>query len=1077
MISNNWENIKDLFSEALEYAPTERARFLEKACADEKTRDEILELLISFDEDEHFMESGAIVEVAQIIAGNRIKFKTGEKIGRYEIKAHLGSGGMGEVFLAEDTDLERLVALKILPTFFSKDADRVRRFIREAKSASALNHPNIITIYEIGRFDDSHYIATEYIKGETLRERQNRQPLDLYETLNVAEQVVSALDAAHEANILHRDVKPENIMLRDDRLVKVLDFGLAKLIADEGQTVDPAAPTYVTANATTPGMILGTIAYMSPEQARGKQIDQRTDVWSFGVCLYELLAGFQPFEGETSSDRIALILTGEPPPLGASIPAELQRIVKKALRKNREDRYQTAAALLADLKLFRDSTTAAGAVVIDTSFRNVRATAENKAVTGISGFLSSGFTNLKARPSRPLIASAIGALLVLFVFIVLRTPTVHQPPPEAQRWFASGTDALRRGNYYRASKLLEQAVQADDDFLLAHARLAEVWTELDYADRAAQSMLRVTESLPQLSNLSSDQELYLQAVTSTVRRNYQGALANYEKIAERAAEDEKSFAYFDVGRALEKLEASDRAIETYEEVIRRDPQYGAAYLRLAGLYWSRDGQEKGLEFFDKAAAIFTALGDYDSLGETNYQIGSWYVFFDNLPAGQKYQEKALELAKATDNRPREVKATLSLGRIAYGRGANDQAKQLTDGALRLAQAEQLENLTTEGLIDLGTVFYLKGEFTEAENYFKQALQIARVNGGKLAEARALSMLGNLFVSKIKPVEAVSYLEPALNFYRENNFHEEKLRVLLALGLAYDQTARHQVALESFNEVLAQADEKSDPGLVAQTEEAIGLTLIHTERFSESLVPFKNSFRINSSLGREQIGAYCALGESEALFQMGRFGDSERALQVADEVAVRSDDRQLSAQIKLLRAQISLSRNDYQRAIEQSQDAVRLSGGEANDILVVAARLHMLAESRRGSLAKASELLQKALADSAKVEIPRLLPGTRLAQAEILLNDGDAAGALDAALTASEAFSQHEARHSQWQALAIAADASSVLNNAAQAREYAERAKVVFDSLKQFWGRENYQSYQSRSDVRSRLLKLENLSKK
>lgn len=271
---------------------------------------------------------------------------------RYRIITKLGAGGMGEVFLAQDAELERNVALKILPAALAGNDDNVRRFIQEAKAASALNHPNILTVYEIGRNDDSRYIATEYIKGDTLRKRLKRGPLSLQETLDIAAQVAAALNAAHENGIVHRDIKPENVMLREDGLVKVLDFGLAKLTEKEAAPIEAEAATRIQIN-TEPGVVMGTTTYLSPEQARGRETDARTDIWSLGVMIYEMLAGVWPFDGETPSDVIAAILKSEPEPIASEheeIPPELQGIVRKALQKKADERYQNVKDLLRDLK-------------------------------------------------------------------------------------------------------------------------------------------------------------------------------------------------------------------------------------------------------------------------------------------------------------------------------------------------------------------------------------------------------------------------------------------------------------------------------------------------------------------------------------------------------------------------------------------------------------------------------------------------------------------------------------------------------------------------------------------------------
>jgi len=341
-----------VFESALERAPDERAAFLDHACdGDESLRGEVQSLLASYEEGESFMERPAVALAAETLAGPQSESLIGQTVSHYQVTHEIGSGGMGEVYLAQDTRLGRRVALKLLPSYLSKDEDRLRRFEQEAHAASALNHPNVCVIYEVGETEnDRHYIAMEYIDGVTLRQHMTESRLNLSEVLDVAVQVASGLAAAHEVGVVHRDIKPENIMLRRDGYVKVLDFGLAKL------TEQPTADVTIAAGKrakTDTGMVMGTSSYMSPEQARGLTVDARTDIWSLGVVIYEMVTGRPPFEGATTSDVIVSILEREPPPLAQlspDPPTELQRIISKTLHKDQEGRYQTAKDLLIDLK-------------------------------------------------------------------------------------------------------------------------------------------------------------------------------------------------------------------------------------------------------------------------------------------------------------------------------------------------------------------------------------------------------------------------------------------------------------------------------------------------------------------------------------------------------------------------------------------------------------------------------------------------------------------------------------------------------------------------------------------------------
>jgi serine/threonine protein kinase len=283
---------------------------------------------------------------------NDQQLKPGQTIAHYQIVSTLGRGGMGEVYLARDTKLGRKVALKFLRGAVTEDRKRLLRFEQEARAASALNHPNILTIFEIGEAGGRHYIATEFIEGETLRQRIVAGPLKVGEALNIAEQITSALSAAHAAGIVHRDVKPENIMIRCDGIAKVLDFGLAKLTQTQSSPSGPDDPTRELVN-TSAGVVVGTVAYMSPEQARGLSLDARTDIWSLGVVIYQMLTGSIPFSGATASDILVSILEREPRALNSfspEIPEALEWIVTKALTKDCNDRYQTSREVLTDLR-------------------------------------------------------------------------------------------------------------------------------------------------------------------------------------------------------------------------------------------------------------------------------------------------------------------------------------------------------------------------------------------------------------------------------------------------------------------------------------------------------------------------------------------------------------------------------------------------------------------------------------------------------------------------------------------------------------------------------------------------------
>src|SRR5687767_2768008 len=354
MTPERWQKVDEVLQAALDLPATERAALLaEVRTGDPELHQEALSLIEAHQEAGDFLEAPALETDAHVLLEAD---EPDREIGPYKIVNRLGKGGMGEVFLAQDRRLGRLVALKTLPSYFVSDDERLRRFQTEARAASALNHPNILTIYEVGESDGTHFIAAEYIEGHTLRELISAGDLTLREVLDITAELLAGLSAAHAAGIIHRDIKPENIMRRADGSIKILDFGIAKLMEVSS---DETTASFAH-NQTQTGALMGTIGYVSPEQVRGLPVDSRTDIWSCGVVLHEMLTGERPFIGVTNADTIVAILDRPPAALfvsdsKVSALRQLQRIVSKALSKEAEERHRSAAEMLADLRTIERS--------------------------------------------------------------------------------------------------------------------------------------------------------------------------------------------------------------------------------------------------------------------------------------------------------------------------------------------------------------------------------------------------------------------------------------------------------------------------------------------------------------------------------------------------------------------------------------------------------------------------------------------------------------------------------------------------------------------------------------------------
>ncbi len=537
----------------------------------------------------------------------------GTKLGRYEIRSRLGAGGMGEVYLAQDTRLDRQVALKVLPDAVSADPDRMRRFVQEAKAASGLNHPNIITIYEIDQLGSTSFIATEFIDGSTLRERMRTGPMPPGEVVDVAVQLAGALAAAHANGIVHRDIKPENAILRNDGIAKILDFGLAKLTGRGSPGwVDGETPTR-THVETDASLVMGTAVYMSPEQARGEQVDARTDVFSLGVVLYELLTGHLPFEGSTVYEITAAILSDrEPPPISrysADVPAELERIVSKAFRKNREERYQTTKDLLVDLRSLRRrlesegthrTGLAEGQPVGDARVGSGRVRRRHVAVVSgvlllVGGAIGYAWWRQAHVPSEPAITSlavlplksldaednylGLGIADAAIRRVSQTGRLIVRPTSAVRRYLNEDTDALAAAKQLGVDSVLEGSFQRSDDRLRVSVNLlrshdgASLWA--DSFDIRMADIFAVQDTVAQ--HVASRLRLQLDASQQAqLTKHYTSNPAAYDYYLKGAYNFDRRMR--DPSRML------DSTIGFYKKAIEADPNFALAHAQLAYAY-------------------------------------------------------------------------------------------------------------------------------------------------------------------------------------------------------------------------------------------------------------------------------------------------------------------------------------------------------------------------------------------------------------------------------------------------------------------------------------------------------------
>jgi serine/threonine protein kinase/predicted negative regulator of RcsB-dependent stress response len=978
------------------------------------------------------------------------------QISHYRIIEKLGAGGMGEVFLAEDLRLERKVAIKVLHAKWIGDVGAKKRLLREAKAAGTLDHPNICTVYEVNEEGENPFIVMQYLDGETLGNKISNNPLAPAEVIRIGIQAVEALAEAHSHGVIHRDIKPQNVIITSRAQVKILDFGLAKQVQTERSPVDSEAKTET--RLTEFGQVVGTVAYMSPEQLKGHEIDARSDLFSLGVTLYECVTGESAFSGNSTFEISSQVLHVDPPKpsqIVPAIPPGLEEIVIKAMTKDVEARYQSADAMLEDLQKLQTSLSI-GSGMLSVQPRSSQVTA---AVTQAWG--------------RKSVKVGAGLALLLIVGILLAAylwrPAPYQPSPEARTWYDRGLSAMREGTYYQASKNLERSIGLDDQYALSHARLAETYFEMNSTEKAQEELLRANSLASDRSGLSSAESVYLDALGATVRREFPAAIGYYQKILDQANDRDKANAYVDLGRAYEKNENLDKSMECYLEATKRDQQSAAAFLRLGILYGRRQDLKSATEAFGKAETLYQVMSNPEGLAEVQFQRGFLLSKNRELAEAKIQLEKAMATSRTADNRYQLVKTQLQLSSVYYAEGNSERAKEIATEAIEMAQANNIRNLATTGLIDLGYTLISRGELNEARKYFKQALDFAQADKARRTEARAKLALGTVDFQQGNLDQAISFLNQALEFYQSAGYRKETSIALLTLGRAHRNKGEYEIALRSFEQQLQLAKDLNDPAQLAASHLSIAILLgVYQERYPEALPHLDESFRINESITAKIGMSYDQLSRGTILWRLGRNQEADAALKQAFSIASQPEAnyKDVLAFVHLTESQMALSGRRFPEARAKAQQAMDLAGTEIRDLAAQAKYTIGLAQALSGAAQPARKLCEEAVAMSREENSPRLVSSALLALAEVLLLGNDAQGALANALEAQAIFARSGQQDSEWRALLIAARASELAGNKSAMKDYASRADSLCAGLKQKWGAEAYDGYLRRSDIQA-----------
>ena len=733
---------------------------------------------------------------------------------------------MGEVYLATDTILDRKVALKILPAEVASDGQRVRRFLQEAKAASALNHPHIVTIHEVGEADSTYFIATEFIDGRTLREAIKRNQLKFEQVIEIAIQVASALTAAHEVNIVHRDIKPENIMLRDDGYLKILDFGLAKLT--QQNSPNPEASTLVN---TADGVVLGTLIYMSPEQARGLEVDARTDIWSLGVVLYEMVTGRPPFEGTTMSDVLAALLDHEPTPLARyspKVPADLERIIRKALAKDPEERYQTTKDLLIDLKDLKhelerqkvESNVLSQRLVTENPTQSSRksllvsAAIVTLVLGGIAYLLrdrlwrrtnvSDGPVTLAILPFFPLnAAEEIGFLTTgLPDAIITRLANVHQirvrPTSAILRYEGQKVSTQAAGQELACDYVVVGTLQKIGDHLQVNVQLvrtsdeAPLWGQQFDKERA---------------DLLSLQDAVASQIAEALRIKMNAA--EQSRVYRRYTDNAAAYELYLLGRSkLARYTKDDTlaAIKAFEEALHLDGNYALAHAGLAEASaqmrirfaaqedvkgWDERAKQeanRALELDANLAEAHEALAAVYRNSEFNWEqtiveSDRALLMNPNLDQPHYYRASAFYHLGLLEAVEAEVTAGLAinpLNKLDALRVRGTTALIAGRYSEAVALLEEARGVSSAPVADwyLANAYYYEGATERAEKI------LTELHGSAQAEQRAKATLASFFAARHEKQDAEKLLDEVLaGSYRDHHVH-------YSVGAAYAQLGDH-----------------------------------------------------------------------------------------------------------------------------------------------------------------------------------------------------------------------------------------------------------------------------------------------
>jgi tetratricopeptide (TPR) repeat protein/predicted Ser/Thr protein kinase len=947
---------------------------------------------------------------------------------------------MGSVYLARDLALERDVAIKFISAEKAADASAQQRLIREAKAAAALDHPNICAVHEvIVEPDGRAAIVMQYCEGETLAETLRRGPLDVRLAISIVTDVARALAVAHKRGIIHRDIKPQNIIITPDKQAKLLDFGVAR----HHQIMTDSQEAETTADVTAPGIIIGTPAYMSPEQAQQLPLDGRSDLFSLGAVLYECLTGKRPFTGRSSLDVLGSVVhqqPADPSTVCQGLTEQHDEVVCRLLAKHPDDRFKSADELLGALRVLSPDTSR-------TTRRDSIVMGSRSRKHGIFGRREYAFAGL-------------AVLIVIAAAGIWRWRLPAEAPnPQSAEWYRRGTDAIRSGSPHSARLALNEAIGAAPEWAPPYIRLAEAETELDDVESAQQTLLKVSSLVPTESRLSFDERMRLTAVRALMLRDPDAALSAYRRLADSRPNDPG--VWLDLGRARDSFAMSVDARTSYDQAVKVDAQYAPGHLRRGTILAFEGQRDQALAAFAEAERLYRASANVEGEVETLIQRGRFLNGAGELRTARRELERAKDLADKLASRAQHIRAQLTLSTVTASEGKWQEAAEMAAAAVDLALREHLETVAADGLVDLATVLFLQRKMSEADAQLVRAIELGEKRRAQRVVARATLQRAAIMADNDRPAEALATADGPLRYFQANRYRRYEVTALSVMARAHEALGQYAEARALAEQALRTSTEIKDEAQIGEALENLAGQSNAMGALPEALDYRARGEEIHRRQNDLARLPYDLTNRADLLIRVGRHGEAALLLDEIDVGAAKRLDAYMARgrRVKVLRAVSAAIQHRFNgvRAMRDLLPASADQQPDANTQLAAAVVRYTDALSRGPRIAPPADSQPSgALSSAFGRELRYWDLAGRLAR-------NDARGALNGAeetLAGKEATVSYEF---EWRIAAIGAAAARAVKDTERERVFKERASRALERLRKEW-KSDVTSYEGRPDL-------------